>query len=79
MCCRWRCAIRGGNWNNGANAGVFNVNFNNPRSNVNWNIGGRPALPLAEYVCRALRGPVGAGVKGVRFRSLRDNGGKKFV
>ncbi len=39
-----RCPIRGGNWNNGAGAGVFAVNLNNARSNVNNNIGGRPAL-----------------------------------
>lgn len=36
--------ICGGNWNNGANAGVFNVNLNNPRSNANSNIGFRSAL-----------------------------------
>lgn len=42
-----RCAYRGGNWNNGSSAGVFNVNLNNPRSNSNGNIGGRSALPLA--------------------------------
>ena len=36
-----RCAYRGGNWNNGSNAGVFNVNLNNPRSNSNSNIGFR--------------------------------------
>ena len=35
----------GGNWNNGANAGVFYVNLNNPRSNVNANLGFRSALP----------------------------------
>ena len=35
----------GGNWNNGANAGVFNVNGNNARSNANGNIGFRSALP----------------------------------
>jgi hypothetical protein len=35
-------AIRGGNWNNGANAGVFNLNLNNDRSNSNTNIGARP-------------------------------------
>ena len=37
--------IRGGNWNNGSNAGVFNLNLNNPRSNSNTNIGFRSALP----------------------------------
>ncbi len=53
-------AIRGGNWNNGANTGVFNVNFNNPRSNSNWNIGGRPALPSVGNVCQVLRDLAGA-------------------
>ena len=41
-----RLPIRGGNWNNGANAGVFNSNFNNARSNSNSNIGFRSALLL---------------------------------
>lgn len=36
--------ICGGNWNNGSNAGVFNVNLNNPRSNANSHIGFRSAL-----------------------------------
>ena len=40
-----RLPIAGGNWNNGANAGVFNLNLNNPRSNSNSNIGFRSALP----------------------------------
>jgi len=35
----------GGNWNNGTNAGVFYLNGNNPRSNVNANLGFRSALP----------------------------------
>lgn len=39
-----RCPFRGANWNNAANAGVFAVNLNNARTNVNNNIGGRPAL-----------------------------------
>ena len=34
--------IAGGNWNNGASAGVFALNLNNPRSNRNSNIGARP-------------------------------------
>jgi len=37
-------ALRGGNWNNGAQAGVFTLNLNNLRSNTNTNIGFRPAL-----------------------------------
>lgn len=34
-------AIRGGNWNNGSNAGVFALNLNNAPSNTNVNIGFR--------------------------------------
>lgn len=41
-----RMALRGGNWNNGANAGVFNLNLNNLRSNSNNNIGFRSAVLL---------------------------------
>lgn len=36
--------IRGGNWGNGSNAGVFNVNLNNSRSIVSTNVGFRSAL-----------------------------------
>ncbi|WP_300083959.1 hypothetical protein [Rhodoferax sp.] len=39
-----RLPIRGGNWNNGASAGVFALNLNNARSNANTNIGARCAL-----------------------------------
>jgi len=39
-----RLPYRGGNWNNGANAGLAALNFNNARSNTNTNIGFRPAL-----------------------------------
>jgi hypothetical protein len=38
---KYRAAIRGGNWNNGANAGCFNLNLNNAPSNTNTNIGFR--------------------------------------
>lgn len=44
---------RGGNWNNGANAGVFALNGNNSRANSNTNIGFRSALALFAYVLRA--------------------------
>ena len=44
---------RGGNWNNGTNAGVFYLNGNNSRSNSNTNIGFRYALALSAYVLRA--------------------------
>lgn len=33
--------IRGGNWNNGSNAGVLTLNLNNAPSNSNTNIGFR--------------------------------------
>lgn len=35
------CPIAGGNWNNGANAGVWAVNCNNSRTNSNDNVGFR--------------------------------------
>ena len=40
-----RLPICGGNWNNTSNAGVFNLNLNNTRSNANGNIGFRSVLP----------------------------------
>jgi retron-type reverse transcriptase len=43
--------IRGGNWNNGANAGLAALNLNNARSNSNSNIGFRPALDYARSYC----------------------------
>lgn len=36
--------IRGGNWDNGANAGVFALNLHNARSNSDNDIGFRAAL-----------------------------------
>jgi len=36
--------FRGGNWGDAALDGVFALNLNNARSNVNTNIGSRPAL-----------------------------------
>ncbi|NNV06198.1 hypothetical protein ETC03_07025 [Geobacillus sp. MMMUD3] len=41
-----RVAIRGGNWDNGSNAGVFALNLNNPRSNSNHDISFRSAVLL---------------------------------
>ena len=43
-----RLPLRGGNWNNGANAGVFNCNLNNARSYYSSNIGFRSALMVKE-------------------------------
>lgn len=65
-------SVRGGNWNNGANAGVFKVNFNDLRTNANINIGGRPALPRAGQVGAASRGCVGARAKGGCFHPSKD-------
>lgn len=38
--------IRGGNWNNGTNAGAFALNLNNTTDNRNNNIGFRCASDL---------------------------------
>ena len=62
-----RLPICGGNWNNAANAGVFNVNLNNPRSNSNDNIGFRPAL--LSYA---------RGRKSTDNRTARENKGTCF-
>lgn len=47
MNARNRLPLRGGNWNNGSNAGLGALNLNNARSNTNSNIGFRPALDNA--------------------------------
>ena len=39
-----RCPFRGGSWNNGGDAGVFDLYLNNPRSAAYWSIGGRCAF-----------------------------------
>jgi hypothetical protein len=46
-----RAALRGGNFNNGSNAGVFNLNLNNSPSNSNYNIGFR-ACKVKDYFAR---------------------------
>lgn len=40
----------GGNWNNGANAGLFALNGNNPRSYSHWTLGFRSALPNSQML-----------------------------
>jgi len=48
-----RAVKRGGNWNNGANAGPFSANLNNAPTNTNSNIGFRCCsgfLTLAEFL-----------------------------
>ena len=44
-----RVAIRGGNCNNGGNAGFRYVNVNNAASNSNWNIGASPVSRNNKY------------------------------
>jgi len=63
--CKKRIPIRGGNWNNGSNAGVFYLNLNNSRTNVNTNIGGRLAFitsvilkAMALRLCNETKGDV---------------------
>ncbi len=46
-----RLALRGGNWNNGANAGVFALNGNNFRSNVGPHVGFRAAFSGLWVAC----------------------------
>ena len=59
---------RGGNWNNGANAGVFNSNFNYARSNSNHNVGFRSALRLRQLTGHRLKGHgTERSLKGVCF------------
>ncbi|MHB8182871.1 MAG: hypothetical protein ACYDDN_03845 [Candidatus Desulforudaceae bacterium] len=43
-----RLPVRGGNWTNASNAGLFSLNLNNDRSNVNTNIGFRAASPCSQ-------------------------------
>lgn len=59
------CPIAGGNWNNGSNAGVWNLNLNNVRGNSNNNVGFRAdsAIP------RSLNNEHG-GSKGDIFRRV---------
>lgn len=39
-----RRAFRGGSWSDGAGSGVFALDFYDPRSDSNFNVGGRPAF-----------------------------------
>ena len=57
--------ICGGSWNNQSNAGVFKLNLNNPRTNRNWNIGFRSALPSLCAFAWTSRSPDRRGSKGV--------------
>ncbi len=72
-----RAFLRGANWNNGSNAGVFSLNLNNAPSNTNTNIGFRCArYPLM----RAPAGMLGqnrvirATVRGYPSEPRKDTG-----
>lgn len=62
----------GGNWNNGAMAGLFAVNGNNPRSNSNWNIGFRSALPHSQMLAAQVAVSQYKVGKGLRFRAIGE-------
>lgn len=62
------CVISGGNWNNGANAGVWALNLNNVRGNSNDNVGFRSdSVPNTPFAARADR------QRGSLCRALRRN------
>lgn len=65
--------MRGGNWNNGAGAGVFALNLNNPRAISNSNVGFRAASPPQPDIqsLRALFQRMGD--KGICPLAERDN------
>ena len=63
-----RLPLRGGDYNNNSNCGLFALNLNNNRTNYNRNVGFRSALVLIRqkpcgYGCRD-----GTGTKGGHFR-----------
>jgi len=64
--------LRGGNWNNGSNAGAFYLNLNNTPTNTNTNIGFRVARSLrSTTVLVPLAGmPVGPWPAAARTKDL---------
>lgn len=68
---RW-LPIRGSAFNNTSNSGPSALNLNNPRSNSNDNIGFRSALPLCQEAYGYDRKDSTNRVKGVIFRSCRQ-------
>lgn len=73
-----RAFIRGGNWNNGSNAGVLTLNLNNSPSNTNTNIGfrvSRYTTRVGKYIpfgviCKDYGSCVGAVIVSGRISSL---------
>ncbi len=70
--------IRGGNWNNAAIAGVFNLNCNNTRTNSNNNIGARPDSfsPQTAYADSGTKGGAfwRSGQPGAKSIFIRSSG-----
>jgi len=69
--------IRGGNWNNAANAGVFTLNCNNTRTNANNNIGARPDSGLPRILQR--NGGTKGGVFLHSVRAFAKSAGRPFI
>jgi len=69
-------ALRGGNWNNGSNAGLFALNLNNVPTNTNNNIGFRGAIPLTARARVITVAP--PPINGTGFVSRRFGGKQKL-
>ena len=69
--------LRGGNWNNGAGAGVFALNLNNPRTISNANVGFRAALPSKPDTRGSWASLQSRGDKGACFPANRNGLQKK--
>ena len=71
-----RAVLRGGNWNNGANAGPFCANLNNAPTNTNYDIGFRCCsgfLALAEFLRKFCKIKMQLQLQSVLTENLRGN------
>ena len=86
MITRNRFPQRGGNWNNGSNAGLGNLNLNNSRSNANSNIGFRPALdknarnnhPMGCCQCNYEKDAIAPAIAETRIKPIDASSGCTF-
>jgi len=62
--------IRGGNWNNGSNAGVFALNLNNESGNSNINVGFRDSAHGSHSELLKVR--TGRSLSGAQARNRSD-------
>lgn len=81
-----RLPNRGGNWNNGANAGLATLNLNNERSNSNSNIGCRPASVFASSStlkgvdpCTNQKDAVTSAIAETKIRPLDASNGSTYA